>query len=187
MRTSLKPVFITAAALTLAAGAAGAASDYLLTIGDIKGEAVGGSPIEVHAYSWGASNPTSVGSGGLSAGKVNFRDLSRTPVKEPRDPSTGQASGKRVAPADVSGDGQAAAVVAPHPGEVRSLTLAMRESPTLAASPLVRACATGKHFGSVTLNGRGSTIVLKDVMVSSCAVEANQRKLELTGHVTLIK
>jgi hypothetical protein len=167
MRNSPKPVFITAAALALAAGAAGAASDYLLTIGDIKGGAIGASPIEVHSYSWGASNPT--------------------PVKEPRDASTGQASGKRVAPAAVNSSGQAAAAAAPQPGELRSLTLAMRESPTLASSPLVRACASGKHFGSVTLNGRGSTIVLKDVMVSSCAVEANQRKLELKGHVTLIK
>lgn len=32
--------------------------------------------IEIQSVSWGASNPTSLGGGGLGAGKVNFSDVS---------------------------------------------------------------------------------------------------------------
>lgn len=61
--------------------ASAAQSDYYLKIDDIKGESSDAGhqgEIEVNSWSWGASNPTTVGSGtgGLSGGKVNFQDLS---------------------------------------------------------------------------------------------------------------
>jgi type VI secretion system secreted protein Hcp len=55
------------------------ASDYLLELDGVKGESkddVHKETIEIASWSLGASNPTSVGSGGLSAGKVSYSDLS---------------------------------------------------------------------------------------------------------------
>lgn len=68
-------------AALLMSSAAYAASDYLLELGDVKGESRAtfgsggggggsGGQIEVQSFSWGASNPTSVGSSGMSAGKA---------------------------------------------------------------------------------------------------------------------
>lgn len=48
-------------------------SDYLLEIDDLQGEK---ESIEIASWSLGASNPTSVGSSGMSAGKASFSDLS---------------------------------------------------------------------------------------------------------------
>ena len=59
--------------------ASAAQSDYYLKLDGIDGEVVDrGHEKEMRISSWslGASNPTSVGSGGMSAGKVNFQDLS---------------------------------------------------------------------------------------------------------------
>jgi type VI secretion system secreted protein Hcp len=55
------------------------ASDYLLELDGVKGESKDDAhkeTIEVASWSLGASNPTSVGSSGMSAGKVSFSDLS---------------------------------------------------------------------------------------------------------------
>lgn len=55
------------------------ASDYLLELDGVKGESkddVHKETIEIASWSFGASNPTSVGSSGMSAGKVSFSDLS---------------------------------------------------------------------------------------------------------------
>ncbi|HEX9473459.1 MAG TPA: hypothetical protein VF931_04685 [Steroidobacteraceae bacterium] len=164
-----------AAALTLATGAAVATSNFLLTIDNPKGAdaaRAGKGAIEVQTFSWGASNPGAVGGAGASAGKVNMPAVSRTAVKEPRDRASGHRPGRPGAPLV---------------GETRSVTLGVHESPALAASPVMSACASGKHLGSVTLTGRSGAIMLEDVMVTSCAAEAGMRKLELTGHVTLIK
>jgi hypothetical protein len=67
-------------AVMLMSSGAYAASDYLLELGDVKGESKAkfgggggggsGGQIEVQSFSWGASNPTSVGSSGMSAGKA---------------------------------------------------------------------------------------------------------------------
>lgn len=67
-------------AVMLMSSGAYAASDYLLELGDVKGESKtkfgggggggSGGQIEVQSFSWGASNPTSVGSSGMSAGKA---------------------------------------------------------------------------------------------------------------------
>ncbi len=54
------------------------ASDYLLELDGIKGESQDDGhkeTIEIASWSLGASNPTTIGSSGLSAGKVNFSDL----------------------------------------------------------------------------------------------------------------
>ena len=162
------------AALLFAAGTALAASDYLLELDGVKGKEAKPA-IEVQSFSWGVSNPTSAGSGGMSAGKVSVQDISLTRVAAPRDVSTGQASGKRMHKP------------MPVVGESRSMTVEMAESPDLAASEMVRACASGKHFPKATLTGRGQVVALEDVVISSCAVEAGLRKIEFTGHVTLIK
>ena len=179
MRTFPKSA-ASAATLLLAAGAAFAASDYYLTFGDRKGDAADGAapaPIEVQSFSWGMSNPTSVGSGGFSAGKVNVQDLSVMKAA-PRDSSTGMATGRRTA---------TAAVAVPVAGEIRTITVDMRESPTLASSALVQACASGAHIPSLTLTGPKGAVTMQDVVVTSCAVEGARRKGEFTGHVTLIK
>ena len=54
------------------------ASDYLLELDGVKGESKDDAhkeTIEIASWSLGASNPTSVGSAGMSAGKVSFSDL----------------------------------------------------------------------------------------------------------------
>ena len=55
------------------------ASDYLLELDGVKGESKDDGhkeTIEIASWSLGASNPTSVGSAGMSAGKVSYSDLS---------------------------------------------------------------------------------------------------------------
>ncbi|MCU0504665.1 MAG: type VI secretion system tube protein Hcp [Chloroflexi bacterium] len=54
------------------------ASDYFLEIDGIEGESTDEAhrgAIEVQSWSWGASTPSSVGSGGLRAGKVSIQDF----------------------------------------------------------------------------------------------------------------
>ena len=59
---------------------ASASADYYLTLDGVAGEsrAAGGhaGQIEIASWSLGASNPTSAGSSGMSAGKVSYSDLS---------------------------------------------------------------------------------------------------------------
>lgn len=60
-----------ALAAALMSSAAYAASDYLLELDGVKGESGDGKgQIEISSYSWGASNPTNVGSSGMSAGRM---------------------------------------------------------------------------------------------------------------------
>jgi type VI secretion system secreted protein Hcp len=144
-----------AAALVLSAAAAVAASDYLLEIKGISGDSgASDAPktIEIASWSWGASNPTSVGSGGLSAGRA----------------------------------------AAPRMGDVATLVVMYRESPTRASTGATAAkqggCATGTHFGNVVLTGKGSRYEMTDVTVVSCTdMGSGMRQRELRGHVTLIK
>jgi type VI protein secretion system component Hcp len=68
-----------AAALALLLASAGAHAAAYMKLGDIKGEAAAaggggggsGGQIEVQSFSWGASNPTSVGSAGMGAGRAS--------------------------------------------------------------------------------------------------------------------
>jgi hypothetical protein len=187
MRTTIKAA-VFGAVLLCAALTAQAASDYLLEIDGMKGEA-GATPstIEVQSFSWGASNPTSVGSSGMSAGRVAVQDLSHA-VASPRDAATGQASGKRMATVDAGAVSTSSVALAPaDAGQTRSFTVMVRESPTKAPSSLVRACTSVQHISKATLRGPRQTVSLDDVVVSSCTLVGDMRKYEMTGHVTLIK
>lgn len=55
-----------------------ASSDYFLKLDGIEGESLDEEhrgEIEILSYSWGMSNPTSIGSGGLSSGKVSMKEF----------------------------------------------------------------------------------------------------------------
>jgi len=57
------------------------AIEYFLDLEGIKGESQAAKHkdhIEIHSWSWGEHNPTSVEGSGLSAGKVSFSELSIT-------------------------------------------------------------------------------------------------------------
>lgn len=89
-----------AAAAFLAPVSAHAASDYLLELDGVRGESK--TSIEVASWSLGASNPTSVGSSGMSAGRTVAPSTlpaadGSVRVVAPRDQATGQASGQRTA------------------------------------------------------------------------------------------
>jgi hypothetical protein len=70
----------------LMCSAAHAASDYLLQLGDVKGESKGGGggggQIEVQSFSWGATNSSSVGSSGMASGRM------ASPSAPPAGPGT---------------------------------------------------------------------------------------------------
>jgi hypothetical protein len=174
MRAVKTAAAVAAVSLGWVASAAWAASDYFLKIDGVPGESAGGESIELNSFSWGTSNPSTAGPGSASAGRV----------AAPRDRPTGQATGQRqrAAVADSS-------AAPPAAGQMASLSVAFRESPTRAGveSPLARACASGKHFPTVVITARGTSYTLSDVTVSSCAVEGELRRAELKGHVTLIK
>jgi type VI secretion system secreted protein Hcp len=79
---STKKILMTVAAVALVATIAvvaspavapvdAASADYYLQIDNVKGSAKGGA-IEVNSWSFGASNPSSVGSSGMGAGKVTI-------------------------------------------------------------------------------------------------------------------
>ncbi len=185
-----------ASALAISAASAMAASDYLL---EIKGAAAdsgtgaASQTIEISSFSWGASNPTSVGSAGLSAGKVSMQDMSVTaaaaqPATEQavRESPTKASTGKTAAAAAGS---PAGAPASPKVGEMATVTVTYRESPTKASTGKTSraACTPGEHYDEVTLSGQGQRYVMKDVMVTACSSANGARRKELTGHVTLIK
>jgi hypothetical protein len=159
----------------IAAQPAHAASDYLLEIEGVAGEAPG--TIEVNSWSWGASNPTSVGSGGMSAGRV----------VSPRDSASGQSSGRsargdvrvtasqntqslRESPTrastgkivgDLDGDGRAELAAMTSQAELQNFTLSFEQSnPTLS-----RVCA-GKHIAKANLRGRGDEFVVENATIT---------------------
>lgn len=189
--------------LALSGAAAMAASDYLLEIKGVPGEnAATSTPqtIEVASWSWGTSNPTSAGSGGLAAGKAAMQDMSASTdapaagAQVARDAASGMPTGKRAAAAvpAASATGLGQAETAPKVGDMATLVVMVRESPTRASAGLSvakqGACAAGQHFGSVVLTGQGKRYEMTDVTVTSCADAGNGlRQKELKGHVTLIK
>lgn len=187
-----------ASALAISAASAMAASDYLL---EIKGAAAdsgtgaASQTIEISSFSWGTSNPTSVGSSGMSAGKVSMQDMSVTAAATAAQPATEQAvresptkasTGKTAAAAAGS---PADAAASPKVGEMATVTVTYRESPTKSSTGKTSraACTPGEHYDEVTLSGQGQRYVMKDVMVTSCSSANGARRKELTGHVTLIK
>jgi hypothetical protein len=183
----------------LAGPAIAASSDYLLELDGIKGEAASAGPrqtIEISSFSWGVSNPTSVGSGssGMSAGKVSVQDLSvmRAPespasVATARERGSGMASGKRVASADGAGEAGADVAVSPPVGSVGELTVLVRESPSKGSNSPRATCAQGKHISRASLTGNGQRYEMQDLVVSSCDVQGEVTKMTLTGKVTHTK
>ncbi len=94
MRTPL-PLLALAFAATIGGSVAALAStDAFLKIETIKGESMDirhRGEIEILSWSWGASNPTSLGTGGLSADKVSYSDLSITKYPDRSSPGLLQA------------------------------------------------------------------------------------------------
>lgn len=176
----------------LAATPALAASDYLLQLEGVQGESAtkgNPAPIEVASWSLGASNPTSVGSSGMSAGKAATpASAASTGVVSPRDVASGQASGKRSAQPVASSDGTAAP---PPAGSVSELTLRLRESPSRPSlGKPASACKAGQHIDKVTVSSNGQSYVLQDATVTSCEVSGGETVMKVrgkTGHVTLMK
>jgi hypothetical protein len=180
-------ILCSAAAMSIAAPAMAASADYYLIIDGVDGEA--SSAIEVQSWSWGASNPSTVGAAGQGR------------VVSPRDPASGQATGRgvvtsaspgttggvNVAAGDLDGDGRADLVALEKLNEVSGFTL------TLAPGTGARsACAAGKHIAHAHLLAKGVVYDFEDVVVSSCTGGST---LGLTGrmkdyhggHVTLMK
>jgi type VI secretion system secreted protein Hcp len=173
--------------LLMAAAPALAASDYLLQLDTVKGEATAATQsIEVESFSWGVSNAgAAAASSGGGSGKASMQDMSVMKARAPRDASSGMASGKRAAP-EAAADGQAAAAP-PKVGDVASFTVLIRESPTKSSTGKSGGCATGKHFSNAVLVARGQRYELADVVETSCTVADGKTRKEYTGHVTLMK
>ena len=151
------------ATLTVAPAALGA-TDYLLEIDAVTGESsVSG---EVLSWSLGASNPTSVGSSGMSAGRITA----------PRDAASGQATGRRTyAPAVHVTASQNTQSLRNQPGGTGDLLSISRQSEVQGftlhfdkASPVLARVCSGKHFGNVQLRGRGEAFALENVVVTQC-------------------
>jgi type VI secretion system secreted protein Hcp len=83
-------------------------------------------------------------------------------IASPRDVATGQASGKR------------------QHGEIQFTKLVDKSSPGLS-----RAAATGQHFDTAVLEGRGTRLVMHDVLVSSIQQGAGHGDAVPTETVTL--
>jgi hypothetical protein len=187
-----------ASALALSAATAYAASDYLLEIKGVQGESGASDAsqtIELSSWSWGASNPTSVGSSGMSAGKVSMQDMSvmatqPATAQAVRESPTKASTGKTAAQADAAaGTPAGAAAGPPKVGDMATVTVRYRESPTKASTGKTSqaACTAGEHYKEVVLTGQGRQYVMQDVVVTACAAANGERRKELTGHVTLIK
>jgi hypothetical protein len=186
-----------ASALVMSATAALGASDYLLEIEGVTGEAGASdasTKIEISSFSWGTSNPTSVGSSGMSAGKVSMQDMSVSAAAAPsataqavRESPTKQSTGKTVAPAAAAG--APAGASPPKVGDMATVTVMLRESPTKASTGKTsRSCMQGEHISQVVLVAQGKRYEMHDVVVTACGPSADgMRQKELTGHVTLIK
>jgi type VI protein secretion system component Hcp len=177
MRTSPLATWVAVCGSIFIASAASAASDYLLKIEGVEGEnsaQSGGGQIEVSSYSWGVNQQSAM---------------------SPRDVATGQASGKRqhkpvtvISATATTTTTATERAAAPEATEQKTLSIVVPEPGNETTAQLVRMCATGKHIKKATLTGPDNAhYELENVLVSSCAVSGNQRKIELKGHVTLMK
>ena len=168
----------------LVSGTAWASSDYLLQIEDLKdGAAIKGPPLEVMSFSFGASQPSAMGNGSLSAGRMASARHNKTGhvtlMKREAAPGAMQPGSSPAAIGDVDGDGMTAAMT-PRSSGPGAITLHVDGSPAQVAARQASVCAQGKHFPHATLSGKGKTWVLSDVMVSSCAVADGQQAVSLS-------
>jgi hypothetical protein len=204
MRASKLLALALSAGLGLSAGTALAASDYLLEFDGIDGESAAKDhkqTIEISSFSWGASNPTSVGSSGMGAGKASMQDVSvqTAPTASSGDATppaegSGLATGRRMHK-PLRADPGSTNVTAPADGSTGQLTVRLRESPTRASMGRSGTCAAGKHIAKATLRSQTEAIELHDATVTSCDAQGQDMVMVLTGtakhtksgHVTLMK
>jgi hypothetical protein len=173
-------ILCSAAAMSIAAPAF-AASDYLLVIDGVDGEA--SSVVEVNSWSWGTSNPSTMTSG--AAGRESpTRASTGRGVVTANSPSS--ASGVNVAAGDLDGDGRLDLEALPKLTEVTGFKLVL--APGAASRS---ACATGKHIKRAYLVAKGVVYDFEDLVVSSCtggSTLALTGKMDYgSGHITLMK
>ena len=147
-----------------ASGAALAASDYLLEIDGVKGESKA-EQIEIHSWSWGASN-----SGASSATR----------------------GGVRVAAGDVNGDGRADLLTASTLAEVSNFVLTVPASSSLArqcaaGKRLPNARISKAGTGTLVLSGATVRSCAVGPRQTVSMTLTGQMRHTKTGHVTLMK
>lgn len=177
--------------LRLCAGAAVAAvlcapaiaADFYLKLGDIKGETTRegpNNPLAVESFHWGTTQTAAAAN--LNSSKSNLnREIAVSDPGVPKDPraiavndpgAEGSKSPKRVAAADLDGDGR--------PDEARQVDKA---SPLLAAAKLAKplaqgsvtlvmaagACSVGARYPMAELGTGAYTYEFQDVIITSCA------------------
>jgi hypothetical protein len=198
-------------AALMAAAPAFAASDYLLELEGVKGEAT--ATIEVASWSFGVCNagqcsaiksPRDAASG-LATGKRQHQPVGATAAGEPAsaertvptkgnwDLATGKgartAGGVNVASGDVDGDGHADLAYVESQDTVSAFTLTYDK-----ASPVLAKVCAGKHIAKATLSRGAESYTLSDATVACTGAgpvvmtfTGGQLKHNKTGHVTLMK
>src|SRR5487761_2766094 len=134
----------------LVSGTAWASSDYLLQIEDLKdGAAIKGPPLEVMSFSFGASQPSAVGNGSLSAGRMASARHNKTGhvtlMKREAAPGAMPPEASPVAVGAIDGYGTTDAMT-PHSPGPGTVTLRLEGSPAQVAARQDNVCAQGKHF-----------------------------------------
>lgn len=145
MKRTYRIATIATASLALMAGAqALAASDYLLELEGVEGEATVRTTLELASWSWGASNPSS---------SSPRREVTGRPVGQPS--AAGLGAHVQRTPAAENG---------------AVMVVASRDAMSGLASGR-SACATGKHFPKATLSHAGQRWTLTNVVMSACGAE----------------
>ncbi len=180
MRKVLFATLVVSGAL-LAATASLAASDFYLKINGAEGETTANSRskhIELESWSLGASQAGIVSprdaASGLPTGKRQHRPIA---VIKPVEASSARAA------ATTASEATAPATTA----EVQTVSFVVPEPSDESMAELARMCASGQHIKSAMLGSPSGRYQLKDAVITSCAVNGNQRRYEFRGHVTLMK
>lgn len=171
------------AALAVALCTPAAAADFYLKLGDIKGETTRGGTsgqVEVESFNWGTTQPAAEGYLNSSKSNVN-REIAVSDPGVPKDPkgiavndpgAEGSKSPKRVAAADLDGDGR--------PDAVRQVDKA---TPLLATAKLAKPleqgsvvlttaaglCSVGVGYPMAELITPAYKYTFRDVIITSCA------------------
>lgn len=180
-------ILCSAAAIAIAAPAF-AASDYLLIIDGVDGEA--SQAIEIQSWSWGASNP------GSAAQSRESPTIKRDPPQASQNtqslrtssaPAAGRG-GVNVAAGDVDGDGRADLASLASVDEVSGFSL------TLAPGDAARKVCGGKHIKEAHIVARGMVYDFEDLSVvcagggaGGMTMAVTGKTKEFKGHVTLMK
>lgn len=197
MRSVPFGILCSAAAMSIAAPAL-AASDYLLIIDGVDGEA--SQAIEIQSWSWGASNPSTNTSGAAGrerptvTASQNTQSLRQTSgsTPPPRDAASGLATGRssggvNVAAGDLDGDGRADLEGLAKVAEVSGFSL------TLAPGAATSKVCAGKHIKEAHIVARGMVYDFEDLTVScgggagGMTMAVAGKTKEFKGHVTLLK